>query len=1671
MLEDILTKARILIVDDQETNNYLLESILALNGYNHYKSLTDPRQVLGLYAEYQPDLILLDLMMPHMDGFAVMEGLRSLIPANTYLPILVLTADVTAETKRRALSSGAIDFLTKPLDTVEVMLRIRNLLETRFLHLQLQNQNQILEQKVLERTAQLTESEAKHRILIEQIPAITYIDDSAAGPGKTRFVSQQVEQLLGITPEEWIKGGYELWSQTIHSEDRERVLADYLRHFESGEPFECEYRLLARDGRIVWIHDSSRMMRDEADHPHLVHGLMLDITARKQAETALARRAEELAALQATVLEITASHDLSSLLQTIVERAAYLLQADGGGLYLCDPEKQETRCVVSYNTIQDYTGTVLKYGEGAAGTIAQSGKPLIIDDYRSWSGGAEVYKKDQPFRALVSVPMLWQGQVTGVLHALRTVEDNPFTQADLDFLTLFANHAAIAVENTRLLDGLLLELKERKQAEAVVEEQAERFRTMLSTITEGFWLVDDQGRLVDVNQAYCQMSAYSKDELLTLSIPDLEAAETFEATAEHIQTIIETGSDRFETMHKTKDGRVFDVEISAVFWPARRQFFVFIQDISKRKQVERELKAQKEFAFQVMNTMGEGLTVTGAEGNYEYVNSTYARMLGYSSQQLMGRHPLEFTAHEDQAAHAQAWIQRARGETSAYEVRLQRADGTIFPAAITGAPRIQDGKFSGSIAVVTDLTERKEAESLLRLQSTAMNAAANGIIITDEQGVIQWVNPAFIDITGYSAKEVIGQTPAILKSGLHDQAYYKNMWDTILSGEIWSGEMIDRYKDGSLHISQSTITPVKNERGEIVNFIEIKLDITERKQTEEALKISQAGLEEAQRIAHLGSWEWDPVTDIPTWSKELCAILEVDPNQPVPSVAEQDKLYTPESMIRMRSGIEQAMGGTPYEIELERVREDGTRKWLLARGEPRLDKDGSIIGLRGTALDITERKQAEQALQQRARELQTLYETSLEINAQTSLDALLSSIVERSASLLDTDSGGLYLMEPDGKSLKLAVCHNLPEEFIGLKLAIGEGLSGQVAQSGKPMYVDDYQTWTGRTKVYDGTSFRRVLGIPLKIKEIVIGVINVSDLTHTGSFTEDQVRLVTLFADQAALAIESARLIEQEHKRNRELATLYESAMTISSNLSLEIVLKTVAEQVSRAVNTNGCTVSFWDQERDTLTTMGDYRTISSELADMPGTTYALKDYPATRRVLETRQPLLESLLDPQANAAELTLMQKLDMSTVLLLPLVARDRVIGLMEIYEVKNKERVFTEDEIRLAQSLSAQTAIFIDNARLFEQAERRLHRTEALHKIDIAIAGSVDVNVIFNVILDQAFAQLGMDAIGVLLFDPVTQVLQYAAGRGFRTKALQETHLPLGQGYAGRAALERKTIHISELQTRKTDFLRSPSFSQEEFVSYYGVPLVAKGQIKGVLEIFHRTAFEAEAEWLDFLETLAGQTAIAIDNADLFKDLQLSNIELTLAYEATIEGWSHAMDLRDKETQDHTLRVTEMTEGLARALGVGDSDLVHIRRGALLHDIGKMGVPDSVLLKAGKLTDEEWELMRRHPQFAYDMLSPISYLRPAMDIPYCHHEKWDGTGYPRNLKGEQIPLAARLFAVIDVYDALTSDRPYRKAWSKKKTLEYIKEQSGIHFDPAVVDAFLKSKVIAPKKKKKT
>ncbi len=376
----------------------------------------------------------------------------------------------------------------------------------------------------------------------------------------------------------------------------------------------------------------------------------------------------------------------------------------------------------------------------------------------------------------------------------------------------------------------------------------------------------------------------------------------------------------------------------------------------------------------------------------------------------------------------------------------------------------------------------------------------------------------------------------------------------------------------------------------------------------------------------------------------------------------------------------------------------------------------------------------------------------------------------------------------------------------------------------------------------------------------------------------------------------------------------------------------------------------------------------------------------------------------------------------------------------------------------QSLMIQMRDITNWKRADQQIRRQLEYLASLNEIDAALTASTDLNQALKLLLTQIMRQLEVDAADVLLLSPAAHSFEVAARAGFHLAEAQERSLLPGNTPSWRAIEEHRTIYIPDLLYTPQGLQISPELIAEGFVTYIAAPLISQDKIRGVLEIFHRSLLEPNTTWIKFLEGMARQITTAVDNTILFNELEQVNAEMLRLYDTTIEGWARALEMRDGETEGHSQRVTEQVVKLACAMNVSEEEIATIRYGSLLHDIGKMAIPDSILLKPGPLTEEEWIVMRKHPIYSCELLSRVEFLRPALDIPCNHHEKWDGSGYPYGLKGEEIPLAARIFAVVDVWDALSSDRPYHKAWPRAKVYQYLREQAGSHFDPKVVEAFL-------------
>ena len=651
---------------------------------------------------------------------------------------------------------------------------------------------------------------------------------------------------------------------------------------------------------------------------------------------------------------------------------------------------------------------------------------------------------------------------------------------------------------------------------------------------------------------------------------------------------------------------------------------------------------------------------------------------------------------------------------------------------------------------------------------------------------------------------------------------------------------------------------------------------------------------------------------------------------------------------------------------------------------------------------------------------------------------------------LETSSGWDHQLRQGTLVYENGLGHS-PEAYAGLqpsRIEMGDedDFVGWVATNLAPLYCADIRS-DPRFGNAD-SEMRSVFGVPIERNRELVGVLLVMSRC-LNAFDIKKQMLLRRLADQTSVAIKNARTlaqIRQDLSEQRAKNRIYNALMGANDlNDMASIYLNELLAVLEADIG------ALWL-----------YNTAEDVLVQLIGRGI----HPDRRRIQKAENILWQIYKQREVHLAgefrtdphvgeDIKEIFPLGVGGALV-PLIDDEEFIGVCLVGMKQPRE--MTMNEVNLLSEITSVASGAISTMSQLENTKRSLEQSRGLQVIDQVISASMDLRFIFKVILDKVIELLHVDASDVLLLNMHTQTLEFAAGQGFQTAALQHTHLKLGQGHAGKAAIERRIVNIPNLMEDRNGFERAPLLLNERFTAYYAIPLISKGQIMGVMELFHRTPHEADLEWRKFLKVIATQAAIAIDNARLFENLQRTNAELMLAYDTTLEGWSRALELHDRTAQEQSDRAADMATQLARELGVSDYDEIHIRRGAILHDIGKMGIPEDILNKDGPLTEEEWDIMRQHPVHAYDLLSPIPYLRPALDIPYCHHERWDGTGYPVGLIGEQIPLAARIFAIVDVWDSMLSNRPYREALPEDEVLSYINNNAGKQFDPTAVQAFM-------------
>ena len=1099
----------------------------------------------------------------------------------------------------------------------------------------------------------------------------------------------------------------------------------------------------------------------------------------------------------------------------------------------------------------------------------------------------------------------------------------------------------------------------------------------------------------------------------------------------------------------------------------------------------------------------DGILILDARtGMIEDVNPYLIKMLGYSREEFVKKRLWEVGAFKDIKASKEAFETLQENEYIRYEnLPLKTKDGRLIQVEF-----ISNVYLAGNEKVVQcnirENTEHKRIVAALQANEKKyydlINQSPDGYFIIELSGNILIVNNAMCKELEFSEEEFLSMSIwDIIPEQYLDQ--YKERLTRILRGESLkeAAEYMVRGKTGRQHYVEVLSAP-RYAGGDIIGFQGVARDITARKRAEEALFESEQRFKSAFQYSAIGMALVSLEGKCLKVNSVLCSILGYSEDELLMKTFQE---YThPDDLDGDLDYLNQLLAGKieSYKMEKRYFHKNGKIIWGLLAVALAKDNTGAPLYLISQIEDITEHKLADAALRKSEDRFRAWIENSSDLVTVVGADGTIQ-----------------YASPSYGYQLGYK-----PEDLTGVKVfdlihsddrehimeIFGENIQKPDSAANAEFRVRHHD---GSWQVFDGVGKTY-----LDEHGQVVGLISSRNITERNRAeealraSESKFRSYNEYAPLGVFVVDQyGRYIEVNAAANQMLGyTEFELLQLSISDVLAPQSLEAGLQQFQTVVQDGSASGEFLFRRKDgtqfwatVLAVRLSEDRFMSYCEDITKRMQADKELRGTRRFLQSVQDALSAhlaILDDEGTIVQVNSTWR-DFG--IQNGLKHSDHCIGMNYLDVCDSAQGVHAEeaslvanairellkggnDEIRVEYPCHApgQQRWFIARITSFEnndrmwiavahmditerklaeaKIQRQLEHLTALSAIDRVIAANFDLKLSLSEILAHVTKELGVDAADILVLNPDSNMLEYGSARGFRTRAVRKAEVRLGESYAGRVALERQLIQIPDMGNEPENPLLTMHLAGEDFVCYYGVPLITKGQVKGVLEVFNRTALAPDGEWFDFLETLAGQAAIALENATLFESLQNSNVELSLAYDATIEGWSRALDMRDKETEGHTQRVTTMTVKLARAFGFSKSELVQVRWGALLHDIGKMGVPDGILLKPGPLTEEEWVVMKGHPTFANEMLSPIRYLRLALDIPNSHHEKWDGSGYPHGLKGTQIPMVARIFAVVDVWDALTSDRPYRPAWTEEKVREHILALSGTHFDPQVVDLFM-------------
>lgn len=1073
-------------------------------------------------------------------------------------------------------------------------------------------------------------------------------------------------------------------------------------------------------------------------------------------------------------------------------------------------------------------------------------------------------------------------------------------------------------------------------------------------------------------------------------------------------------------------------------WDGKPALLSFFTDITEEQKLEEAIKTSEERYRLIFNQSPIGLFYYNNELRITNVNDRFAEIMQIPSIQLLD---FDFnTINEPRIIDALRTV--SSHENGYFEGRFKpifSSENSELFIKLHTAPLLNEKmECQGGIGLLEDITSQIQNEhkiqSLEDIFSKSFYTSPDAIVISKlKDGEFININRGFTDLTGYTKEEIIGKASSEIDLWAITGEREKFVKCLMTNGECKNLEGHFKCKDGEIRLGLTSASLIEI-KGEAC-ILAITRDINDLKKTNELIQASELRYRSIFEAVPVSIWEQDllevydmleelrssGITDLPKYLDEhpefvVAAVKSVK----IIDVNEASlKIYKAQSKEQLNVSLDHIFNNESLENFKRELISIWNRDTFFSGDSANLDLEGNCIlvnvimqipqtreGFKNVLIsiaDITQRKIAEEALLESESRYRQLVE---QINVVVYLDyAVVPSrpkyISPQIESLLGYTQED-WMADPN---LMMSIIH--PDDRPAL---IEEDIR---TDKTKEPFVVEYRAFTRDGRMIwihdEAVLVCDAEGNPDDWHGVMYDITDRKNAE--AALRESENRYRTIF-NSVPVSI-----------KEEDFSTVFSMLDEVRNSgvEDFEDFLNQHPEWIKQAVDS----IQITEVNQETLRI---YKAVTKDQLTGPLNNFFTEEsYSVFRKELMAfwnRQSFYE-----QETVNTTLTGEKIDVWVSIAIPTQPEHYSKILVTIMDITERKRA--EEQIRV-----------------------QIRYLAALRAVDMAISASMDLPITMRVLLNQVHQQLLPDAVSVLMLDPHTQTLRYLAGIGFRTNIVESVNLRLGQSYAGQAALERRMVTADDLGT-KSSLIHSKDFDQEQFTHYLGVPLVSKGTVKGVLELFNRRPFEQDSAWMGLLESMAGQAAIAIENATLMDEVQKVNLNLRSAYDATIEGWARSIDIRNGDSESHAKHVADLTVELAQAAGYQGEGLLSLRRGALLHDIGKLAVPDSILLKPGPLTAKEWKVMKTHPEVARRLLNSIDLLQSAIDIPYSHHERWDGKGYPEGLEGQQIPFAARVFAVVDCWESLRSDRPWRKAWTDDNAWEYIESNSGKAFDPQIVE----------------